>query len=377
MSQVKEKGENKAVARVEWTEPFNSFNSWKGLMYKAQYDGILSGKFLPPIEASIDPTYNCNVDCVWCNSRRILHNEANHGKAMPPEHLLRLVKFLLGWGVRGFCYAGGGEPTLHPGLYDAMLKVREGGGDNAIITNAIAINTAHKQEVIASNCRWVGVSLDAATPERYAQVKKTPAENFERVLDNVRNMVAYAKKNNPRCQIAIKYLIHPSNADQIADACAIARDLGVAHFHARPAASENIEGLGEVLDFPMDLINEQLARCLEMQTDTFKTFGVRHKFTGSFNLEHGFSRCLSSPLAIQCGADGNVYFCVDWRGNKDMVLGTHYPDPEAILDFWGSPKHVEAMKHIEVDKCPRCTYGVYARQIENAVEADAMCVDFP
>ena len=33
MSQVKEKGQDKAVARVEWTEPFNSFNSWKGLIY--------------------------------------------------------------------------------------------------------------------------------------------------------------------------------------------------------------------------------------------------------------------------------------------------------------------------------------------------------
>jgi len=35
------------------------------------------------------------------------------------------------------------------------------------------------------------------------------------------------------------------------------------------------------------------------------------------------------------------------------------------------------MRGIQVDKCPRCTYGVYARQIENAMLDDRMCVNFP
>lgn len=367
----------KAMMPVEWTEPFNSFNSWKGLLYAEHYKGILNGRFLPPIEVSIDPTYSCNVDCVWCNSRRILHRAEKHGQSMTPEHLIRLVGFLIDWGVQGFCYAGGGEPSLHPALWDAMLAVKAGGRQNAIITNGIAVDTYRKQEIAATSCRWIGVSLDAATPERYAEVKKTGPKVFNKVLDNIRAIVSIAKERGCQCDVAVKYLIHPSNADQIAQACEVARDLGVAHFHARPAASENIEGLGETLDFPMDVINKQLAQCLEMQTDTFKTFGVRHKFTGSFNLQHGFSRCLSAPLGLQCGADGNCYCCVDWRGCPDFVLGTHFPEPERILDFWGSPKHREFLAKVKVEKCPRCTYGVYARQIEQAVEADAMCTNFP
>ena len=369
--------EGAAVEHREWTDPYNSFNSWKGLLYREQYEGILEGRLLPPLEAAIDPTYNCNVDCVWCNSGRMLRHHARAGQEMSADHLVRLVSFLADWGVRGFCYAGGGDPTLHPALWDAMSLVHERGRENAILTNGIRIDTNRKREIAVTTSRWIGVSLDAATPERYAQVKKTGLQVFDKVLENVAAMVELVRRTGSRCEIAIKYLIHPSNADHILRTCELARDLGVAHFHARPAASENIEGLGQRLDFPMDLINDQLDQCLAMQTPTFKTFGVRHKFTGTFNLEHGFSRCLSAPLAIQCGADGRVYHCVDWRGSDRHVLGMHWPEPEQILEFWGSPQHLEAMRRVQVDRCPRCTYGIYARQIENAVQDDGMCMNFP
>ncbi len=366
-----------ALELKEWTDPYNSFNSWKGLMYYEQYRGILEGRLLPPIEASIDPTYKCNVDCIWCNSQRILHNDNLLGKSMTAEHLRRLVAFLIDWGVRGFCYAGGGDPTLHPTLWEVMETVKAAGRQNAIITNGIAVDTYEKQKTLATCCRWVGISLDAGSPELFGRIKRTHPRNFDKVLDNVRSMVQIVKETGSRCDIAIKYLVHPENAHEIAKACAIARELGVAHFHARPAASENIEGLGQQLDFPMDIINEQLAQCLEMQTENFKTFGVRHKFSNSFNLKNSFKRCLSAPLAIQLGADGNVYLCVDWRGDKRYILCAHYPDPERILEYWGSPEHIERMRQVVVSKCPRCTYGVYASQIEHAVEDDGMCLNFP
>lgn len=361
----------------EWTDPFNSFNSWKGLMYREQYEGILKDRLLPPVEASIDPTYTCNVDCVWCNSRRILHSDLQHS-CMSEEHLMNLINFLLSWGVKGFCFAGGGESTLHPSIWKAMLHISEHGCRNAVISNGIAIDTPFKQETAVRTCRWVGISLDAGDAERFAHIKKVAPSAFNKVVANIKAMAEIIRRENLACDLAVKYLIHPENADQISKACALARDLGVAHFHARPAASENIAGqVGSVLQFPMDIINEQLAECLEMQTENFEVFGVRHKFSQSFNLEHGFSRCLSSPLSIQCGADGKVYLCNDWRGSARHVICSHYPNPEAILDYWGSPKHLELIRSIKVEQCPRCTYGVYAKQIENACERDGMCVDFP
>lgn len=361
----------------EWTEPYNSFNSWKGLMYFQHYQGIVNEKLLPPVEASIDPTYVCNIDCVWCNSRRILHNDEKLGHKMSREHLLNLCTFLADWGVRGFCFAGGGDPTLHPDLWDALRLVKDKGRESSVITNGIAIQTPEQRETAVTCTRWIGVSLDAGTRDTYATLKKTSARKFDQIIENLRAMLDIVKRTGARCEIAIKYLIHPTNQYEIIDACRLARDLGVHHFHARPAASENIEGLGEVLHFDMHAVNAQLAECMSMQTRAFKVFGVRHKFTETMNMKHGFSRCWAAPLTIQCGADGLVYNCVDWRGDARFVLGSHYPDPRQILEFWGGEKHLRLMKEVNVDKCPRCTYGIYAQQIESAVLNDDMCVNFP
>jgi len=362
--------------RTEWTDPFNSFNSWKGLMYKKHYDSIAKGILPPPVEASIDPSYLCNVDCIWCNSRRILHTDLA-SQLMTEEHLERLCNFLIEWGVEGFCFAGGGEPTLNPALWNVLRNIKSSGRQSAIITNGIAMNTRQKRETAAQTCRWIGFSLDAATPECFSRVKCVDPGFFDVVIDNIASVADIVREQGLQCELAVKYLIHPENTHEIAAACAIAKELGVAHFHARPAASENIEGQSQVLNFDMDEVNEQLEECLAMQTDNFKVFGVRHKFSPTFNVEHGFSRCISAPLCIQCGADGNVYLCNDWRGNAKFRLGAHYPNPEQILDFWGSQAHIDLMRSINVDKCPRCTYGIYAKQIEHAVEEDAMCYAFP
>lgn len=364
-------------AQAEWTDPYNSFNSWKGLTYYPQYQGIIQDKLLPPVEASIDPTYVCNIDCVWCNSWRILHKSEKVGHKMTREHLLSLCTFLADWGVRGFCFAGGGDPTLHPGMWEALELIKAKGKQSSIITNGIEIRTEERRRIAVECTRWIGISLDAGDRQTYAELKKTSPKKFDHILENVQAMLEMARQTKSRCEIAIKYLIHPTNQHEILKACEIARDLGVHHFHARPAASENIEGLGEVLHFDMDLVNQQLAECMKMQTARFKVFGVRHKFTETMNLKHGFSRCWSAPLTIQCGADGFVYNCVDWRGDPDYVLGSHFPDPKQILEFWGSSRHVQFLKKVQVDNCPRCTYGIYAQQIEHAVLNDEMCVDFP
>jgi len=40
----------------EWSKnnEFNSFNSWKGLLYADWYRAVVEGNFKPPVEASLD-----------------------------------------------------------------------------------------------------------------------------------------------------------------------------------------------------------------------------------------------------------------------------------------------------------------------------------
>ncbi|GAG15195.1 unnamed protein product, partial [marine sediment metagenome] len=55
--------------------------------------------------------------------------------------------------------------------------------------------------------------------------------------------------------------------------------------------------------------------------------------------------------------DGTIQMCHDLRGKKEWILCRH-DDPEEILKVWGSKKHLDLIKSIDPNKCPRCFIGI-------------------
>jgi sulfatase maturation enzyme AslB (radical SAM superfamily) len=352
----------------EWSSPYNSFNSMKGLMYIREYEGIAKDKFLPPIEASIAPFGNCNLNCEWCNSRAVLNKKP---QMLEIKRLKRLVKDWLKWGVKGFCFAGTGEPSMYPPLMGIMEYIKDNGGETSIITNGTMINE-HLQFFLPRNCKWIGISMDAGTATTYAKVKRTSPEMFNRLVNNVRTMV----KLNRDCQISLKFLFHPDNCHEIYRACKLAKDIGVVDFHIRPF-STGFEGVEEkhFSQKQIESINRQIAKCFKLEDENFRVYGVRHKFAPDFGVANNFNRCLASPLLLIAESDGYAYLCLEFRGIKKYRLCKL----EDVRKFWGSKKHLDIIKKINPkrDCLARCTMTAYNSQIENCVIEDKMCRRFP
>jgi len=121
---------------MEWSKQneFNSFNSWKGLLYKDWYEAIAKKQFLPPIEASLDPIHQCNLQCQHCNANKYLSQKLDMDR-MPDKHLFKLIDFLGRWGVKAICFGGGGEPTLHSALGNALWRTKARGMESSVATN--------------------------------------------------------------------------------------------------------------------------------------------------------------------------------------------------------------------------------------------------
>jgi len=251
---------------IEWAEwdKFNSFNSWKGLLYADWYKGIAEGKIFPPIEASIDPIHACNLDCKHCNAVR--YRRENPQK-MTDEHLFNLIDFLSEWGVKANCFGGGGEPTMHPGLSSALLYSKAKGMESSLSTNG-TIMSDKLADAIIETCRWIGISVDAASGGTYEELKGTNL--FGKVLDNIKKLVKLNEKDKS-CDINYKFLISPINQHEIYEACSIARDLGVRDFQARPM-DYNHQGMGELRgvfgEFDMTSIRTQLEACHSFSNST-------------------------------------------------------------------------------------------------------------
>lgn len=358
----------------EWAQKdkFNSFNSWKGLLYADWYKAIAKGEFLPPIEASFDSIHTCNLACQHCNAHQIMTRDR-----MPDDHMINLLHFLGEWGVLAVCFGGGGEPLLHTKLHDAIMEAHNLGMKTSIITNG----TLMRGKILNALkvCQWVGISVDAGTPETFLKLKGK--DLFKDVIDNI----AAAVKVSGSCEIAYKFLISSLNQGEIYDACKLAREIGVRDFHARPMDFHH-QGMGEELDgrlsnVDVGLINDQMAACHELETEDFRVFTITHKFSSEFTqLKRRFSQCYCTPLLIQLCANGKVYFCVDQRHVEKYELGSHYPNPEAILDFWGGEKHVKMATEGGVPAVckTRCTFGAFAEQCERLFvnDDDPMCWKF-
>lgn len=361
---------------MEWSSKtkYNSFNSYKGLTYYQNYLYIVKwldgADYLPPpIEVNLDPVAECNLNCYFCITQRYLRNhreEVGEMRKLPLNYMLRLVDFLADWGVRGLCISGGGEPTLHRGL-PQLIDYASSKMDVAVVTNA----TNFVEELV--NCRWVALSVDAADKKTYREIKGM--YKFDKVLDNISLLVARRELGLDLC---FKFLIVPENQKEIFKACKLAKELGVQDFHARPADFERPDIVGNkklVLD--VVAIHEQFEKCHEIETDDFHVYTITHKFDSDFHVKYDYSSCLAAPLILPVLTDGNAYLCVEHKMEEKYRLGSAYPNPKKILDWWGSDKHRQMMKDIVPKRdCSRCIYSQYHQQIE-AIKNDTMCLSFP
>lgn len=363
----------------EWSNPYNSFNSYKGLLYRKQFDGIISGKFLPPIEVNIDPCNNCNIYCIWCNGKNIINRKEK--VLMSTKHLLDIIEFCADWGVKAICFAGGGEPTLHPDLALAFERCNDLNMESAIITNGLFLND-NQIETITKYAKWIGVSVDADCSETYKRCKG--ADRFSEVIANIKKLT----KSNPNHpyhlkprEITFKYLIHPLNQYGIYNACKLAEDLGVNCFHSRLISTRYIGDCVTTVDpminqFNYNEINRQLDLCKELNTDKFKVFTIEHKQEGKDNRRIRFNKCRVSPLLCMFEADGTTSICIDRKGEKETMLCNH-DNAENIRKTWGSDYHKNLLSNIHPEKdCPKCTLNIY-HELLDAYQKDLFCKNFP
>ena len=343
----------------EWTSPWNPFNSVKALVWADRFEALARGEIPVPVSVTIDPSNVCNIACQWCHSADFRAVE----RSMVDENKLLLLANALGvWrGVRAVCIAGGGEPftnkatpTLIRHLVENMLEV-------GMITNG----TLLRGDALDATrlCRWVGFSIDSATPWTYARLKGH--DKLETVLRSISALVGKGPS------IGYKFLLHPENIRELYAACYIAREMGVNDFHARPLYSPGITYSDEVVQQAVDEIARARA---DLEDSHFRIYGIRHKFGPHFERRLP-EVCRVTPLAgLVFQADGNCTICCDKRGDEEAILCRW----EEIRDVWGSERHRGIMDMLDPARhCHRrCTFSPYAEILEEVFVKDSMCRAF-
>ncbi len=367
----------------EWLNKFNPFNSDKLLSQIYKWEQIRRGEEIPaPTLVSIDTINVCNLDCMWCNSDYMLKHNSNK---MSKQTLESIANFLPEWGVKAVCVAGGGESLLNPHTGYFIDKCIKNGIDMGIVTNGINIDK-HLESL--ANCTWVGVSVDSGSKMKYNVLKGK--DEFNNVILNIKKLIKYSKKNNTKLSeqgqgpgVSYKYLLHPFNVYDVYNAAKISKEIGCKNLHIRPFG-ESWDKIGKVKKgfsaIDVEEFKNQLMKARTLEDETFKVFGITHKFDGNFNKKNNFKECYATFMTgvfMPPSGDGNFDYglCCDRRGDDNLTL-KNLTDCSQIKEFWGSKKHWEMSSKIKVNKCPRCTYQPHNQIFENVIKVNNMTYNF-
>lgn len=359
----------------------NSFNPYKALFHVHELEALSNNEIVTPLTVDLDLSNVCNQKCFFCNAAYV-RCKSNYSM-MSKTHAISIIDAMVtNWPtLKSMCFGGGGEPFTHPDAIKIIEYTKKNTDiEIAIFTNATLL-TDNDCKILSNSARYVGISFDAATKETYQKIRGV--DHFDRTLKNIEKLSKYVGTGT-LTDVCVKVLVNHYNYDELLDIAKLCKKLGVSSMHIRPVGIDNVldkhgNKIGENYNLKeyKEIILNQYEEIEKLKTDSFNPVIVKHMFGENMERIVTFNKCWITPLSnFVFSADGNGYLCINNRGNKNMLLGPHYPDPLNIMNLWGSEHHKTLLSNINPNSCMRCTHNFANEFIEKAILEDNMYKNF-
>jgi MoaA/NifB/PqqE/SkfB family radical SAM enzyme len=174
-----------------------------------------------PYHLEIHPTDRCNAACTFCSTRRLRERAEMATSAI--ADVLDQAKCL---GVRSVSLSGGGEPLARPGGRWALSRLVALGIPVAhVTTNGLELDSEIRELLVAGGCTQLRISLNAADRDDYRRMMGVGPEGFDRVIGNIRRLVAH--RDGPRPHVIVQFLVDRHNFRSVPAMYRLGRALGV------------------------------------------------------------------------------------------------------------------------------------------------------
>lgn len=276
----------------------------------------LAGEDIYPIYVEIGPSNKCNYRCSFC----ALDYTGYKGHFIPKDTMLNAIKDMAEGGVKSVMFAGAGESLLHPDIAEFVKYSRLAGMDVAMTTNG-SLLTREMSEKILPHLTWIRISLNAGTPEAYAEIHGCPADNFELVLNNLREAAAIKKRDKLPVTIGTQCLILGENAEGLLTLAGKLKEIGVDYLSLKPF-SKHPESRNQRLKDPRpDLADSFFDEIMALSGEGFTISVRQNSMTAVTEKAKPYKSCLGLPFFACLEATGEIYPCHTFMGNDDYSYG--------------------------------------------------------
>lgn len=281
------------------------------------------------VSVIFDVTNACNLRCKHCYN----NSGAKREDELTFEEIKKAVDTFANIGVLNMVLSGG-EPLLHPDLFDIISYIRSKPLSCIIFTNGTLITQEVVNRFKALSILSVAISLDGATPETNDSFRGIPG-SFEKTVKAIKML------KEAEIPVRINVCLHKGILGEIDDLLNLFREWNITEYSVWPVS---YTGRSQEPDFVITL--EEYKTVLKQLKEYQSAEGVKNEIP-------------YVPQQINCGA-GRGSLTI--RSNGTITLCSPFPDEislgnirtDSITEIWNNSELLWKIRRINISECEMC-----------------------
>ena len=348
------------------------YSPYKVIHHLDKIEQLKNGEQTIPLQVHIVPSDVCNQNCSFCSYRMdgYLSNQNFTAKEiLPYEKMIEILNSLKSMGIKAVQYTGGGEPLVHPKIYDIFKHSLNLNFDMALVSNGMALT--EKICDLLGDSSWTRISLDASSDKMYSFLRKVKQGTFDKTIANISNLVKHRRK----CILGVGFVVQKENYREVLDAAKLCKELGVNNF--RISAAFTTMGYDYFASFEEEAKSICAQAKEEFEDENFTIFNLfNDRVKDTFEGIQDYNFCPIKELQIYIGADCKVYTCCTLAYNDKGEIGSL--KNQTFEELWfGEKKKVMYENHNPSKHCQfPCMYKGKNEFINYCIKKDPLHTNF-
>ena len=296
------------------------------------------GERIAPITIDMALTRACNYGCHFCYAML----QENDRKTITKETIFDFLDDCAEIGVKGISFVSDGESTISPVFIDACKKGHGIGLSMACGTNGFVL-TRRKLEEVLPSLTYLRINISAGEKNRYGEIMGVKPAYFDRVCQNIRDMVEIKTRNNLSVTIGLQMVLMPQYADQILPLARLGKELRPDYLIIKHC-SDNEDGELGVEYGKYALLYDLLHEAESMSDDGYKVVVKWSKIQATG--QRSYQRCYGAPFMIQLSGSGLVAPCGMLFNERYKKFHIGNICDTRFRDIWASKRYWEVMNYL-------------------------------
>jgi len=299
------------------------------------------GEHIAPITIDMALTRACQYSCGFCYAML----QENDRSVITSEVITNFLEDSARMGVRAISLVSDGESTLSSAFEHTVQYGDELGISMAVGTNAYAV-TKNKAEKILKHLTYLRVNFSAGDRDRYAEIMGVRPEAYDKVCQNIRDMVAIKNRDGLAVTLGIQMVLMPQDGDQILPFAKLGQELGVDYAVIKHCSDDEYGTLG--VDYgKYEELHGLLRDAESLSTDSYQVAIKWSKIEEEG--KRSYQRCYGPPFLIQISGSGLVAPCGMLFNDRYAKFHIGNICEERWWDIWQSDRYWDVMSYLGSD----------------------------